>query len=100
MTRGIADAAQRERIADKKEKAAADKKASAKKDAKKAAEEKRMEKAGERRKADRAKEEVVVTAPTMEDLLRKIEDENYAGLSDSVWSDQERMVGQSIDFRG
>ncbi len=93
-------AAQRERIADKKEKAAADKKASAKKDAKKAAEEKRMEKAGERRKADRAKEEVVVTAPTMEDLLRKIEDENYAGLSDSVWSDQERMVGQSIDFRG
>ncbi len=90
-------AAQRERIADKREKAAADKKADAKKDAKKAAEERRDQKLKEKK---RAEEEVTVTAPTLEDLLQKIDDINYAGMSDQIWSEQERMLGQSIDFRG
>lgn len=93
-------AAQRERIADKKEKAAADKKASDKKEAKKAAEEKRKQKADEKKKAGSSEDEVIVTAPTMDDLLQKIQDVTYAGLSDTIWSDQERLVGQSIDFRG
>lgn len=95
-------ASQRKRIEQMRDKKAADKKAAAKKDAKKAAEEKRAEQIEEKRKADRLEDEdtITVTASSIDELLRKIDDVIYSGMSDNVWTEQEKMVGQSFDFRG
>lgn len=89
-------AAQKKRI----EKKAQEKKETAKKDAKKAAkkaeeekwEEKRAEKAGEG-------DLVTVTASSIEELLRKINDVVYDSMSDYVQTDEEKTVGQHFDFR-
>lgn len=92
-------AAQRKRIEQMRDKKAADKKAEAKKDAKKAEADRRVEKAEEKRLAEESGDTVTVTASSIEELLRKIDDVAYAGMSDNVWTDQERMVGQGFDSR-
>ncbi|MDE5679628.1 MAG: hypothetical protein K2I01_04260, partial [Lachnospiraceae bacterium] len=73
------------------------KKADAKKKAKKAAEEKQAEKRAE--KAESEKDLVTVTASSVEELLRKVDDTVYDALSDSVQTDSERLVGQNFSFR-
>lgn len=95
-------AAQRKRIAQMRDKKAADQKAAAKKDAKKAAEDKRADQIEEKRKASRTEDSdtITVTASSIDELLRKIDDVIYSGMSDNVWTEQEKMVGQGFDFRG
>lgn len=77
----------------------AEKKAEAKKEAKKEA----AKAAAEKRKAEKeehAGDTVTVRASSMEELLQKIKDVLYAGMSDMVQTKEEAAVGQHIDFRG
>lgn len=91
-------AAQRERIAKKKVEKAAEKKAAEKKAEKKAAEEKGAEKNTEKTKTD--ENTVTVTASSFEELLQKINDIIYEEMSNSVETEEEKMLGQYIDFKG
>lgn len=96
-------AAQRQRIEKN-----AQKKAEEKKEAKKAAEEKRAEKkkaekAEQKEKAEKTddtEDTVTVTASSIEELIQKINDTIYAGMSDYVLTDAEKQVGGNIDFYG
>lgn len=93
-----------------------EKKAAEKKEAKKKAareeQEERLEKAREKRKAEKTEqtekgekikwdEDVeIVSANSIEELLKKIQDVNYAAMSDRVMTEAELAVGGHIDFRG
>ena len=89
-------AAQKKRI----EKKAQEKKENARKDTKKAAK-KAQEEALEERLTGKAGEEdlVTVTASSMEELLRKINDVIYDSMSDYAQTNEEKMVGQHFDSR-
>lgn len=94
-------AAQKERIAKKAEQKkadakAAEKKADAKKDKEKA-EEAKKDKTGA---ADSTKysDKVTVTASSVEELLKKINDIYYESLSDNVMTADEKKVGQHFDM--
>ena len=100
--------AQADRIEANREKAKAEKKAEAKK-AEKEAKEERLQKNKEAaketskaynkdKKVNDDSEDIVITAGSWEELIRKIEDYVQADMSDSVISDGEKLVGQSIDF--
>ena len=90
-------AMQRQRIQKNREKKAEERKADEKKEAKLAAEEKFKEKqAG---KADSQEDLVTVTASSIDELIRKINDITYGAMSDFVQTDFERARGQHIDFR-
>lgn len=89
--------AQRERI----EKKAAEKKEAKRAEAKKAAKKERQEKL-EKSKAQRADEEeelVTVTASSLDELLRRVDNVIFAGMSDHVQTEDEKLVGQSFDLR-
>ncbi len=86
-------AAQKKRI----EKNAEQKKTAAKKEAKKAAEEKWTEKREE--KTETKEDLVTVSASSIEELLKKINDIVYDARSNSVWTEEEKAIGQHIDFR-
>lgn len=89
-------AAQRIRIKKNAEKKAQEKKETAKKEAKEAAEEKLAQKrADNKENADL----VTVTASSIEELLQKINDVIYEGMSDSMLTDSEKMIGQHFDSR-
>lgn len=89
-------AAQRVRIKENAEKKAKEKKETAKKEAKEAVEEKLAQKHAENMEnADT----VTVTASSIEELMRKIKDVLYAGMSDSMLTDAEKMIGQHFDSR-
>lgn len=89
-------AAQRDRIAKK----SAEKKETARKEEKKAEKEKQAEALDERRKADKADGDyVTVTASSIDELKKKVDDVLYAAWSDSVKTDEERQWGQYIDFK-
>ena len=118
---------QAERIRKHAETKKAEKKAADKKAEKKAAEErrsqKRAEKADEAQKADkthrpekgrRAEKEdgihdrlgqykdedvEILSASSVEELARMVEDYNYASMSDRVMTDAERIVGSQIDYK-
>ena len=90
-------AAQRDRIKKSAAKKVEQRKADAKKQAKKAAEEKQAEKRAEKAKAE--EDLVTVTASSIENLLRKVDDTVYEAMSDSVQTDAERLVGQNFSFR-
>lgn len=82
------------RAAKKKEDAKAEKKKAAKK-----ADEERIEKRRADRK-DRAEEadEVIITADSIEELMRKIEDYEMNYLTDHMRTEEEKMRGQSVDY--
>lgn len=108
-------AAQRERI----EQRVADKKAADKKEAKKEAEEAQAERIREnrdRRKADQRTDRTeqgvwdehgirtddryeIITAASVEELEKKLNDYFYEERSNQVWTAQEKMLGQNVDFR-
>lgn len=89
-------AAQKERIQKNAEKKAEAKEAAEKKAEKKAEAEKLEEK---RTEAAEKKEELTsVSGSTYEELIKKIQDTIYAGMSDNVQTEQEKMVGQNFDF--
>lgn len=94
-------AAQRDRIKASGAKKAEQKKVDAKRKEKKAAEEKRAEKLAEKHaeKAESEKDLVTVSASSVEELLRKVDDTVYEAMSDSVQTDYEKMVGQNFSFR-
>lgn len=89
-------AAQRERIAQK----AADKKEAKKADEKKAKKEAEQERISERRgeRTDSAKDEVVITASSVEELIQKVNDWMMASMSDRARTEEELKVGQQFDF--
>ena len=92
-------AAQKERIAKK----SAEKKENARKEAKKAEKEKQAEALEEKRNPDKAKgsedDYVTVTASSIDELKKKVDNVLYAAWSDYVRTDEEKMWGQNIDFR-
>lgn len=86
---------QRERI---------EKKAAEKKEAKKAEAKKENQEKLEKLRTDRTKEAdeeefVTVTASSLDELLRKVDDVTFAGMSDRVRTEEEKLVGQSFDLR-
>ena len=84
-------AAQKERIQEKAEKKA---------EAKKADEKEKAEKKREEKLQDKKSEDVeTVTSDSIEGLLKKINDTLYASLSDKVRTEDEKKVGQHIDYR-
>lgn len=93
--------------AKKAEKKKADQKAAEKKEAQRAAEERRSGRTqrGEKSGQERWKQEIddtediTITASSIDELLKKINDQNYAYMSDNVWSDGEKMFGQHVDYR-
>lgn len=90
-------ATQRDRIKQSAAKKAEQRKTDAKKKVKKAAEEKQAEKRAE--KAESEKDLVTVTASSMDELLRKVDDTVYEAMSDSLQTDYEKTVGQNFSFR-
>lgn len=96
-------AAQKKRL----EKNAA-KKAQDKKDAKKASEEKKAdqkkaEKEQEEKKAGKPWEDgdtVTVTAKSIEELIKKVNDAIFSGMSDYVRTEEESWIGGNLDFYG
>ena len=92
-------ALQREKIAAKREASAKEKK----QEAKKAAEKKREEKLREKQTAESGKDientdKVTVTANSWDELLKKIDDVIMADMADNILTENERKVGQSIDY--
>ncbi len=78
-------AAQKERIENKVEEKRAEKKADAKESA-------------EKPNTNQKKDLVTVSASSMEELLKKIQDVMYEAKADSVVTPQEKMVGQTFDL--
>lgn len=79
--------AQRERIEAKAEAKARERKAE------------RREQAEERLEELRSSKDVeVITASSVDELLKKIEDASFNALSDNVLTEQERQLGQNFDF--
>lgn len=91
-------AAQRERIAKQKTEKAAEKKAAKKKADKEALEEKRLNENS--KKAESEENTVTITASSFEELLQKINDIIYEEMSNSGITEEEKMLGQHIDFKG
>ena len=79
-------AAQKERIEAKQEEKLAEKKANAKETSDKA------------KKPSHKEDLTTVSANTIEELIKKIQDVAYSAKADSVVTDQEKMVGQSFDL--
>lgn len=102
-------AAQKERIADKKEAAAEEKKKAQKKTQEKRAEERKADRADKNKKMDSADktnskekssdaDKVTVSASSWEELLKKIDNVIYGSRADSVLTKEEKAVGQSFDY--
>jgi len=94
-----------ERLAEKRAQKKADQKVAAKKEAKAEAKEKLKEKLAEKlhgheevqNKEDRYE---VITADSIEELMKKIDDYMFLQRSDMVFTEQEMAVGTHIDFKG
>ena len=102
------NAAAKKAEAKKAEKKAAQKNAE-KKAEKKAAEERIQEARNERsndvrndwnRKFDSDDEVEIISANSIDELIKKLEDYNFNELSNNVMTESEKMVGGNIDFRG
>ena len=91
-------AAQKERIAKNAKTRAEEKKAAEKKADKKKAEEKQKLENGKSKKTEEKEDYVTVTASSVEELLKKINDTIYGSMSDHVKTPQERLLGQHINF--
>ena len=102
-------AAQKARIADKKEAAAEEKKKAQKKTQEKRAEERKADRADKNKKTDPADktkskekssdaDKVTVSASSWEELLKKIDNVIYESRADSVLTKEEKAVGQSFDY--
>lgn len=90
---------QKKRIAKKAEdKKEAAKKAD-KKEKEKKAEEKKLQKADEKKKAETKEETETITASSVEELIQKINDFTFSSMSDYAQTEEEKMLGQHIDFR-
>lgn len=98
-------AAQSDRIQKKAEEKREAKRAEARKDAKERLEEIRKDAADnihkdDKDKVNRSDNTVTVTASSVEELIKKINDLTYTWMSDSVQTEQEKFIGSHIDYRG
>lgn len=98
-------AAQKERIEKKAEQKAEAKKKAAKEEQKERLEEQRTKRKEGAEDAEKLREGdsgdyITITANSIEELLQKIQDAIYYGMSDFVQTDTEKKIGQNIDFRG
>lgn len=91
-------AAQKERISKNAKERAEEKKAVEKKADKKKAEEKQKMKNDKSQKTEEKGDYVTVTASSVEELLKKINDTMYDSMSDYVKTPQEQLLGQHINF--
>jgi hypothetical protein len=93
---------QKARIAKKAEKKKAEKKEAEKKAKKEEAKE-RLEKSKDKSSEevdDIDEDTVVITASSIEELMKKINDYTITQRSDNVETEKEKMVGQNIDYKG
>lgn len=90
-------AAQKERIEKNAEKKAEEKKAEKKK-ADNEDREERLKKLKDNRTEAAGKDEVTVTASSVEELLKKINNVYYEALSDNIMTEEEKQVGQHFDM--
>ena len=86
--------------AERLEKQRAERKEEKKAAQKKAEKKEREEKLEEKRLKNKETKEEVITADSIEELLKKIDDYNYLQMSDTVKTDAEKYVGTVIDFKG
>lgn len=92
-------AAQKERIEKKTVEKREAKKAEAKKAQKKEQQERLEKNRGKDEKVEKEEPETVtITASSMDELMKKIGDQNQLWMSDSVMTEAEKKVGQKIDF--
>ncbi len=99
-------AAQKERIAKTAEKKAEQRK-EAKKQAAEAQEEHRLERAKEERRTKqealqtrKQEDTITITASSLEELAQKVQDYNFEWMSNNVQTEDEKMIGQHIDYQG
>lgn len=91
-------AAQRERIAKKSEENREAKKAAAKK-AEKEKWQERLDKDKTGKAYGKDDDVVVVTASSIDELIKKVNDITYGYMSDNVQTDEEKKIGQHVDYR-
>ena len=60
----------------------------------------REEQLEEKRLKNKDSQEVVITANSIEELKKKIDDYNYLQMADTVKTDAEKYLGRTIDFKG
>ena len=60
----------------------------------------REEQLEEKRLKKKESQEVVITANSIEELKKKIDDYNYLQMADTVKTDAEKYLGTTIDFKG
>lgn len=92
-------ASQKARIKKKAEEKAAKKKADAKKEAKETAKERLEDKKHDKTVSKGDEHTITVTASSIEELVRKINDLAFAGWSDNIQTEEEKMIGQHFDSR-
>lgn len=90
-------AAQKERIDKKAAQRAEDKKKAAKEEREERLEKRRTENGKQPEKTD-DNDLVTVTASSIDELIKQINDVVYAGLSDKAQTEEEKQVGQNFDF--
>lgn len=90
---------QKTRINKQKEKTKSEKKAAEKKAEKKQKEEKLKESRTDKASGDE-EETVIISASSLEELLQKIDDYSQNERMYSMQSEEEKQIGQHIDFRG
>ena len=86
--------------AERLEKQRAKKKEEKKEAEKKAEKKQREEKLEEKRLNKKESGEEILTADSIEELKKKIEDYNYSQMADTVKLDSEKYLGTVIDFKG
>ena len=86
-----ADRIERQRIEKREEKKAAQKKAQKKE---------WEEKLEEKRLKNKETQDTVISADSIEELIKKVEDYNFLQMADNVKTDAEKSLGTFIDFRG
>ena len=86
--------------AERLEKQIAEKKAEKKATQKKAEKKEREERLEEKRLENKEAKEVVVSADSIEELIKKVEEYNYSYISANMKTDTEKYVGTVIDFKG
>jgi hypothetical protein len=91
--------AQKERIEKKAEEKKAEKKEEAKK-AQKEEKEERLQKSRDKDEDIDDEDTITLTADSIEELMRKINDYVVTDKSDNVQTESEKLIGQNIDFRG
>ncbi|WP_313133919.1 DUF6033 family protein [Anaerocolumna sp.] len=92
-------AAQKKRIEKNSAKKAEEKKQSEKAAKEKRAEKKRAENNSKTDTGNKAEDAVTVTASSIAELIQKINDVLYAGMSDNVQTEKEKQVGQNLDIK-